>query len=185
MLSAACRRIFGAPGTFPRLAGFLGKAGRLVMPQGQKQNSDKQAGKAVPIAEPRGAPMDEVERPPRTVAGNDDGGDKRPGGSDPSPAIGPAAAATKAAAPGGSDAKRSEPESPPTASAGLAAEGRRPRMDDREQRIREIAYFLWKQEGYPDGRAEEHWAAAEAVVDAQDAEPKVGKEDPQGKPLKK
>jgi hypothetical protein len=153
------------------------------MPQGQKQNSDKQAGKAVPIAEPRGAPMDEVERPPRTAAGKDNGGDKRPGGSDPSPAIGPAA--TKAAAPGGSDAKRSEPESPPTASAGLAAEGRRTPMDDREQRIREIAYYLWEQEGYLDGKSEEHWSAAEAVVDAQDAERSNADEGPRGEPLEK
>jgi Protein of unknown function (DUF2934) len=27
-------------------------------------------------------------------------------------------------------------------------------MDDKEQRIREIAYSLWEEEGYPEGRAE-------------------------------
>jgi hypothetical protein len=50
-------------------------------------------------------------------------------------------------------------------------------MDDREQRIREIAYFLWQQEGCPEDRADEHWAAAEAVVNAEDAERKTGKGD--------
>jgi hypothetical protein len=126
------------------------------MPQGQKPNTDKQAGRAAPIAERRGASRDEVERPAQTAVGKDDGGE--PGGSGPSPVARPA---------------------------GLAAQGRRGRMDDREQRIREIAYFLWEQEAYPDGRAEEHWAAAEAVADAQDAERKTGEEDPQGKPLEK
>ena len=154
------------------------------MPQGQKPNTDKQAGKAAPIAERRGAPRDEVERPARTAVGKDDGGAKKSGESGPSPAARPAAA-KKAGPPRNTDAKRSEQGSPPTASAGLAAEGRRPRMDDRAQRIREIAYFLWEQEGYPDGRAEEHWAAAEAVVDAQDAERKNGEEDPRGERLEK
>jgi hypothetical protein len=154
------------------------------MPRGDKlKDTDMQAGKAAPIAERRGARENEVERPARAAAGKDDGGDKKPGGSGPSPAA--PAAAKEAAAPRGSDVNRSTQGSPPTASAGLAAQGRRGRMDDREQRIREIAYFLWEQEAYPDGRAEEHWAAAEAVVDAQDAERKTGEEGPQGKPLEK
>jgi hypothetical protein len=42
-------------------------------------------------------------------------------------------------------------------------------MTDREQRIREIAYFLWENEGRPDDRAELHWTAAEAIVDAEGA----------------
>ncbi len=29
-----------------------------------------------------------------------------------------------------------------------------------EQRIRERAYFLWQQEGCPEGRAEAHWTLA-------------------------
>jgi hypothetical protein len=37
-----------------------------------------------------------------------------------------------------------------------------------EQRIREIAYFLWENEGCPEDRAELHWRAAEAIVDAED-----------------
>jgi hypothetical protein len=36
--------------------------------------------------------------------------------------------------------------------------------DDREERIREIAYFLWLEEGCPEGQADQHWAAAETTV---------------------
>ena len=43
-------------------------------------------------------------------------------------------------------------------------------MDDRDQRIREIAYRLWEQEGYPESHADRHWAAAVAIVEEQDAE---------------
>src|SRR5580658_6058454 len=42
----------------------------------------------------------------------------------------------------------------------------RSRMDDREQRVREIANLLWEEEGCPDGRADQYWAAAEAVLNA-------------------
>jgi hypothetical protein len=42
-------------------------------------------------------------------------------------------------------------------------------MTQREQRIRDIAYFLWESEGCPDDRAELHWSAAEAIVAAEDA----------------
>ena len=55
--------------------------------------------------------------------------------------------------------------------------------DDRESRIREIAYFLWEQEGYPDGQADRHWAAAEAVVDAEDEDREAMPMDPRGEPL--
>jgi Protein of unknown function (DUF2934) len=57
-------------------------------------------------------------------------------------------------------------------------------MDDREQRIRDIAYLLWVDEGCPEGRAFEHWAAAEAIVDAQDAERKNSEADARGEPLR-
>lgn len=33
--------------------------------------------------------------------------------------------------------------------------------DDRETQVREKAYQLWQDEGEPDGRDQEHWAAAE------------------------
>jgi hypothetical protein len=29
-----------------------------------------------------------------------------------------------------------------------------------EQAVRETAYFIWEQEGRPDGRAEDHWVRA-------------------------
>jgi hypothetical protein len=155
------------------------------MPRGDKPKyTDKQASKTDPISERPGAPRDEAERPAGTAVDKDDSGDTKRRGSGFSPTARPAAA-KKTAAPRKSDAKRSEQRSPPTASAGLAAQGRRPQMDDREQRIREIAYFLWEEEGFPHGRAEQHWAAAEAIVDGQDAERKNGEEDPEGEPLAK
>jgi hypothetical protein len=33
--------------------------------------------------------------------------------------------------------------------------------EDAERRTRERAYFLWEQEGRPEGRADEHWYAAQ------------------------
>lgn len=33
---------------------------------------------------------------------------------------------------------------------------------DREQRLRRRAYDVWEREGRPEGRAEEHWRAAES-----------------------
>ena len=35
---------------------------------------------------------------------------------------------------------------------------------DAEQRTRERAYFLWEQEGRPEGHAVEHWFAAQRDV---------------------
>jgi hypothetical protein len=40
----------------------------------------------------------------------------------------------------------------------LSAEGKV--GEDAERRTRERAYYLWEQEGRPEGRAEEHWHAA-------------------------
>ncbi len=37
--------------------------------------------------------------------------------------------------------------------------------DKREREVQIIAHRLWEEEGYPDGRAKEHWAKAEAIVD--------------------
>ncbi len=37
------------------------------------------------------------------------------------------------------------------------------KLDTTEQRICERAYFLWQQEGCPDGRADEHWHRARAL----------------------
>ena len=59
-------------------------------------------------------------------------------------------------------------------------------MDDRDQQIREIAYFFWLEEGCPEGRADQHWAAAEAFVEAvangQVAEPVNGGQDQADEP---
>jgi hypothetical protein len=37
---------------------------------------------------------------------------------------------------------------------------------DREEEIKLIAYSLWVREGYPHGRAIEHWLRAEAIWEA-------------------
>ena len=42
---------------------------------------------------------------------------------------------------------------------------------DKEQRIREIAYRTWEDEGRPEGQANRHWTLAEQRIDAQDNEP--------------
>ena len=44
-------------------------------------------------------------------------------------------------------------------------------MNDRDNRIREIAYFIWESEGFPEGRADLHWRMAESIVDEEEAEP--------------
>jgi hypothetical protein len=38
--------------------------------------------------------------------------------------------------------------------------------DNRNDRIREIAYFLWLDEGCPDGEADRHWSTAETMHEA-------------------
>jgi hypothetical protein len=37
-------------------------------------------------------------------------------------------------------------------------------MNDREQQVRERAYYMWEVEGRPHGRAEIHWAMAEIAT---------------------
>jgi hypothetical protein len=54
-------------------------------------------------------------------------------------------------------------------------------MTDRNDRIREIAYFLWLDEGCPEGEAERHWSAAEAMHDSP-AERKRLEGEPPGEP---
>jgi hypothetical protein len=46
-------------------------------------------------------------------------------------------------------------------------------MTDREQRIRDIAYFLWLEEGCPEGEAERHWQTAEGLVESEPQEGEV------------
>jgi len=40
-------------------------------------------------------------------------------------------------------------------------------MTDRDDRIRELAYFLWLEEGCPEGQAERHWRTAESLFDSE------------------
>jgi hypothetical protein len=39
-------------------------------------------------------------------------------------------------------------------------------LTDRNDRIRELAYFLWLEEGCPEGAAERHWLAAQTLFDS-------------------
>jgi Protein of unknown function (DUF2934) len=55
-------------------------------------------------------------------------------------------------------------------------------MTDREDRIRELAYLLWLEEGYPEGEAERHWLTAEAIIDSEPLERKRIEGEPPGDP---
>jgi len=53
-------------------------------------------------------------------------------------------------------------------------------QQDLEQGLRERAYFLWRQEGCPDGQADQHWKRArelEAERDASETRIDVEEED--------
>ena len=43
-------------------------------------------------------------------------------------------------------------------------------MTDRDRRIRDIAYFLWLEEGSPEGGAERHWHEAEGMIGSEPEE---------------
>ena len=55
-------------------------------------------------------------------------------------------------------------------------------MTDRDDRIREIAYFLWLEEGCPEGAAERHWLAAETHLESDPLERKRIEGEPPGEP---
>jgi hypothetical protein len=55
-------------------------------------------------------------------------------------------------------------------------------LPDRNARIRELAYFLWLEEGCPDGQAERHWQAAEALLESDPVERKRVEGEPPGEP---
>jgi hypothetical protein len=78
----------------------------------------------------------------------------------------------------GSDDKIPETESPLRGELepGLTA-------PDRDARIREIAYFLWLDEGCPHGEDERHWTSAEALLDSEPQERKRIEGEPPGEPL--
>ena len=54
-------------------------------------------------------------------------------------------------------------------------------MTDRD-RIREIAYFLWLEEGCPEGAAERHWLAAKTRRESDPLERKRIEGEPPGEP---
>jgi hypothetical protein len=56
-------------------------------------------------------------------------------------------------------------------------------MTDRDDRIRELAYFLWRDEGCPEGQAERHWRAAEALLESDPLERKRIEGEPPGDPM--
>lgn len=55
-------------------------------------------------------------------------------------------------------------------------------MTERDDRIRELAYFLWMEEGCPDGAADRHWFAAETLADSEPLERKQTEGEPAGDP---
>ncbi|HEY5203215.1 MAG TPA: DUF2934 domain-containing protein [Roseiarcus sp.] len=54
---------------------------------------------------------------------------------------------------------------------------------DRSERIREIAYYLWLDEGCPEGGAERHWTAAETVLESEAEQRKRIEGEPPGEPV--
>ena len=57
-------------------------------------------------------------------------------------------------------------------------------MTDHNYRIRKFAYFLWLEEGCPEGEAERHWSAAEALLATSDEfERKEIEGEPPGDPV--
>jgi hypothetical protein len=55
-------------------------------------------------------------------------------------------------------------------------------MTDHNDRIREIAYFLWLDEGCPEGEEERHWAAAETLLQSEPEQRKRTEGEPPGEP---
>jgi hypothetical protein len=54
---------------------------------------------------------------------------------------------------------------------------------DRNDRIREIAYFMWLDEGRPEGEEARHWAAAEALLESEPEQRKRIEGEPPGEPV--
>lgn len=51
-------------------------------------------------------------------------------------------------------------------------------VTDRNDRVREIAYFLWLEEGCPEGAAERHWLATETLVKSEPLNASASKASP-------
>lgn len=52
--------------------------------------------------------------------------------------------------------------------------GHRAIEQDKEQVVREAAYFIWEREGRPDGRAQQHWQQAIVEIIGADPEREAG-----------
>jgi Protein of unknown function (DUF2934) len=52
-------------------------------------------------------------------------------------------------------------------------------MTDRNDRIRELAYLLWLEEGCPEGQSERHWQTAEILFESEGEHNRI-EGDPQG-----
>jgi hypothetical protein len=51
---------------------------------------------------------------------------------------------------------------------------------DKDQRIRETAFYLWECEGFPEGQAERHWEMAREMIEKEDAERREVEGEPPG-----
>ena len=51
-------------------------------------------------------------------------------------------------------------------------------MTDRDERIRELAYLLWLEEGRPEGQSERHWQTAETLFDSDQDRKRIEGEPP-------
>jgi hypothetical protein len=58
-----------------------------------------------------------------------------------------------------------------------------PGSTDRNDRIREIAYFMWLEEGCPDGEEERHWTTSEALLESGPGQRKRIEGEPPGEPV--
>jgi hypothetical protein len=58
-----------------------------------------------------------------------------------------------------------------------------PATTDRSDRIREIAYFLWLDEGCPEGEEERHWTTAQALLESEPEQRKRIEGEPPGEPV--
>jgi Protein of unknown function (DUF2934) len=65
---------------------------------------------------------------------------------------------------------RRQKKPPQRASATPLAAEPKAGMTDRDQHVRDIAYFLWLEDGCPEGDDERHWLAAETLVDSEPPE---------------
>src|SRR5271163_2566920 len=54
---------------------------------------------------------------------------------------------------------------------------------DRNDRIREVAYFLWLDEGRPEGEEARHWTTAEALLESEPEQRKRIEGEPPGEPV--